>query len=168
MTETPMPTAYKDPKLPPPVELPEGPDWVGVLKVFDAHVAETLVVAARTLYPHQDLPERVYRRTVVAFDGLAAKMPAVAQGFAEFVDLVDGAMPVPFRELSESYRVNGLKAIEGTAAFRLVQRTTVRFLYDDIEVWQAFGYEGASAHLGGYVDRGFNDLDWLPEPPPGI
>jgi len=44
----------------------------------------------------------------------------------------------------------------------------VRFLYDDVEVWQAFGYEGASAHLGGYVNRGFNDLDWLPDPPAGV
>ncbi|MCB4769312.1 hypothetical protein LGR54_11910 [Ancylobacter sp. Lp-2] len=167
MTDTAI-TAYKDPKMPPPVDLPEGPEWVGVLKVFDAHAAETLVTAAHTLYPHQTLPERVYRRTVFAFDALAAKLPAVAQGFAEFVDLVDGAMPVPFRDLSESYRVNTLKAIEATPAFRLVQRSTVRFLYDDLEVWQAFGYEGAAVQLGGYINRGFNDLDWLPEPPPGI
>lgn len=168
MADVEFPKAYKDPKMPAPVELPDGPEWVDVLKVFDAHVAETLVVAARTLYPHQTLPERVYRRTIVAFDDLAARNSAIAQGFAEFVDLIDGATALPFRELSESYRVNALKAIEGTPAFRLIQRSTVRYLYDDLEVWQAFGYEGASVHLGGYVNRGFNDLDWLPEPPAGI
>ena len=26
------------------------------------------------------------------------------------------------------------------------------------------GYEGTSFDKGGYVNRGFNDLDWLPEP----
>lgn len=160
--------AHKDPKLPPPIEVPEGDEWVNMLSLFDAHVAETLVVAARTLYPHDAMPDRVYRRVVVNFDKMAAKAPAAAQSFAEFVDLADGAMPVMFRDLSESYRVNVLKELEKTSAFRLVQRSTVRFLYDDLEVWQAFGYEGASVHLGGYAKRGFNDLNWLPEPPAGV
>jgi hypothetical protein len=157
--------AHKDPKLPLPIALTEGPEWVAALRVFDARVADTLAVAARTLYPHDRLPERIYRRVVAALDGIAGKSPAAAQSIAEFVDLVDGAMPLPFRELSEGYRVAVLKGIEATAAFRLVQRTTVRFLYDDLEVWGAFGYEGASVHLGGYLKRGFNDLDWLPDPP---
>jgi len=161
-------TAHKDPKLPPPVELPDGPEWTSALALFGPHVAETLVAAVRTLYPHDGLPERVYRRTVFQFDAMAAKAPAAAQALAQFIDLVDGAMPVPFRDLSEGYRVQVLKGIEPSSAFRLVQRSSVRFLYDDVEVWQAFGYEGASVHLGGYVNRGFNDLDWLPDPPPGV
>lgn len=161
-------TAHKDPKLPPPIDLPEGPEWVTALKLFDAHVAETLLVAARTLYPHESLPDVVYRRTIFQFDKMASMAPVAAQSFAEFVDLLDTANPLPFRQLSESYRLAALRGIEGTTAFRLVQRSTVRFLYDDVEVWQAFGYEGASVQLGGYVNRGFNDLDWLPEPPAGI
>ena len=52
-------------------------------------------------------------------------------------------------------------------AFRFLQRASVRYLYDDLEVWQAFGYEGASYHLGGFIDRGFDDLDWLPDEQPG-
>jgi hypothetical protein len=30
-------------------------------------------------------------------------------------------------------------------------------------VAMGFGYEGASADKGGYIDRGFNDIDWLPK-----
>jgi hypothetical protein len=160
--------AHKDPKLPPPLTVAEGPKWVEALTLIDPQMAQTLLVAARTLYPHDGLPERVYRRVILHFDRMAAHSPAAAQSFAEFVDRVDAAMPLPFRELSESYRVAVLKGMETSAAFRLVQRSTVRFLYDDVEVWQAFGYEGASVHLGGYVARGFNDLDWLPEPPAGV
>lgn len=37
-------------------------------------------------------------------------------------------------------------------------------LYDDAEAWDALGYEGESFDKGGYIHRGFNDLDWLPEP----
>lgn len=158
--------AYKDPKLAGgAIALPDRPEWVAALRVFDAHVAQTLLVAARTLYPHDSLPERVYRRVVAEFDRMAGASPAAAQMMAQFVDLADETMPLPFVELSEGYRVEVLKRLEGTPAFRLVQRSAVRFLYDDIEVWKAFGYEGASVHLGGYVKRGFDDLDWLPDPP---
>lgn len=158
--------AHKDPKLAGrAIELPEGPEWVSALRVFDGHVAETLASVAHTLYPHDGLPERVYRRVVAQFDRMAGASPNAAQIMAQLVDLVDEAMPLPFVELSDGYRTEVLKRIEGTPAFRLVQRSAVRFLYDDIEVWQAFGYEGASVHLGGYVKRGFDDLDWLPDPP---
>ena len=34
-------------------------------------------------------------------------------------------------------------------------------LYNNPDVWEILGYEGASAHLGGYINRGFNDIDWL-------
>jgi hypothetical protein len=169
MTDSPVARiAHKDPKLPPPMNLPEGPEWVETLGTFGAHMAETLVLAVRTLYPHDRLPERIYRRTVHAIDRLATRLPAMAQIFAEFLDEADAAMPLPFRDLSEGYRVAVLKGMEGSRAFLLVQRSAVRFLYDDVEVWEAFGYEGASVHLGGYVRRGFDDLDWLPPVPAGV
>ena len=31
-------------------------------------------------------------------------------------------------------------------------------------LWPKFGYEGSSFEHGGYLHRGFNDLDWLPDP----
>ena len=34
-------------------------------------------------------------------------------------------------------------------------------LYNNKEVWPIFGYEGESASKGGYIDRGFDDIDWL-------
>ncbi len=58
-----------------------------------------------------------------------------------------------------------MKRHEGSQFFALVKATAVVELYDNPLVWKAFGYEGPSAHLWGYVNRGFNDLDWLPDPP---
>ena len=49
--------------------------------------------------------------------------------------------------------------------FGFIRRTTVLHLYDDHEVWEALGYEGESFSKGGYLHRGFDDLDWLPDPP---
>jgi hypothetical protein len=34
-------------------------------------------------------------------------------------------------------------------------------LYNNKEAWPLFGYEGASADKGGYITRGFDDINWL-------
>ena len=160
--------AHKDPRLPLAPALPDGPGWVSVLKVLDPGAAEALCAAVRTLYPHDVLSDGVYRRVVVALDQSAVKVPSTARLLVECVATLEAAFPVPFRDRSEGYRIAALKALEGTPAFRILQRSAVRFLYDDIEVWQAFGYEGAAHHLGGYLERGFDDLDWLPPVPPPV
>jgi len=28
-------------------------------------------------------------------------------------------------------------------------------------VWPKFGYEGSSSERGGYINRGFDDINWL-------
>ncbi len=33
--------------------------------------------------------------------------------------------------------------------------------YGDPVVWKFLGYEGPSNDLGGYVNRGFGDIEWL-------
>jgi hypothetical protein len=57
-----------------------------------------------------------------------------------------------------------LRTIERTEFFSFVRGNTVLTLYNLPEVWAALGYEGASVEKGGYLTRGFDDLDWLPEP----
>jgi len=153
-------TAYKDPKLPEAPAVSGAADWAAGLYGISAGDAETLVAAIRTLCPHDELPETVYRRVVVQFDRLPA-----SEHIAVFCRMLNDAGPVAFAALAETYRVQALKRIENTPEFTFVQRMAVRYLYDDVEVWSAFGYEGASVHLGGYVKRGFDDLDWLPPLP---
>ena len=41
--------------------------------------------------------------------------------------------------------------------------TTVRELYNNPAIWPHFGYEGPSGHKGGYVKRGFDQGDWIPD-----
>ena len=48
--------------------------------------------------------------------------------------------------------------------FSSVHGTGLVALYNNHDVWELLGYEGPSYDKGGYIDRGFNDLDWLPEP----
>lgn len=158
-------TAYKDDKLPPPLVVSDQADWAEGLRVIRPGQAEVLLAALQSLYPHRDVAQTVYRRVVLRFDAMAAGVEPAAAMFARFCEMLDAAWPVGFCALAASYRVAVLKALQESPEFVFVQRLGVRYLYDDIEVWAAFGYEGASVHRGGYVARGFNDLDWLPPLP---
>jgi hypothetical protein len=161
-------TAYKDPNLPAAPAVSDKADWAASLEILAAEDAEILLAAVMTMYPHETLSPLVYRRVIVHFDKVAAANPAAAAALAAFCDSLRAAGPLPFWELAESYRLQALKKIETEKTFFFVQRMAIRYLYDDVEVWAAFGYEGASVHLGGYVKRGFDDLDWLPPLPNDI
>jgi hypothetical protein len=45
--------------------------------------------------------------------------------------------------------------------FETVRSGLVVSLYNQQEIWPIFGYEGESFSKGGYIERGFNDIDWI-------
>jgi len=126
----------------------------------------TAMLAARTMFPHDTLPDEAYAKVVDALEAEAAgsdtAASAVEQGIAQLDD------PEPFAGLDADARLEAVKRIEGSELFELLQATSAVELYDNPLVWKAFGYEGPSTHLGGYLNRGFNDLDWLPDPPTAL
>jgi hypothetical protein len=63
----------------------------------------------------------------------------------------------------ETDRVALLQGIEKGALFTKLHGDLLVTLYNNKEVWPKFGYEGSSADKGGYINRGFNDIDWLPQ-----
>ena len=69
----------------------------------------------------------------------------------------------PFVGLEEKEKLAAVLAIEGSPFFEAMRAATARHLYDDRALWPRFGYEGASSHLGGYIERGFDDIDWISE-----
>lgn len=128
---------------------------------LDKHALATLTAMARALYPHDFLDDAPYRRVVdiVAEEGGSARRTLLEEGVAA----LDAAVERPFVDLSEKERVTALYAIEGSQFFEVVRAATARHLYDNRELWPRFGYEGASSHLGGYIERGFDDIDWISE-----
>ena len=56
-----------------------------------------------------------------------------------------------------------LKDIEATPFFRKVQGGLVTGLYNNKKLWPLFGYEGSSVEHGGYLERGFDDIKFIPK-----
>lgn len=72
------------------------------------------------------------------------------------------AYGVPYADVGwEHQRVKLLRAMESDAFFQAVRGDLVVSLYNQKELWPIFGYEGESASKGGYIKRGFDDIDWL-------
>ena len=61
-------------------------------------------------------------------------------------------------------RENLVTKLAGSDFFEKIRGTSVVSLYNNEMAWAHFGYEGPSYDLGGYFERGFQDLDWLPDP----
>ncbi|HKV56491.1 MAG TPA: hypothetical protein VJN94_17790, partial [Candidatus Binataceae bacterium] len=81
------------------------------------------------------------------------------------VTRLDRVKGKPFATLSETEQVEVLKQVDSTAFFKKVQGVELVSLYDNHGVWKKLGYPGASYPIGGYLHHGFNDLNWLPDPP---
>ncbi len=67
----------------------------------------------------------------------------------------------PYADVSdETARIAIVKKIETGAFFNKVYNDAIVGLYNQPEVWPKFGYEGPSSAKGGYLHRGFSDIDW--------
>jgi hypothetical protein len=122
----------------------------------------TITAAARTMYPHDALPDDVYAP-------VGEKLAEAAREDSEVARTIDDGVSVlndgrSFTELSADEQLKTLEGIEGSDFFELVRSTAVVEVYSDQRTWQLVGYEGPSFDQGGYINRGFNDLDWLPDP----
>ena len=115
----------------------------------------------RAMFPHDRFPEGPYLRTADAIIKKANGTPGLALTLRSgLIDLRANS----FSAMNKAEATKYLKDIEGSGFFSLVHGSTVTGLYTDSEVHEILGYEGSSFDKGGYINRGFNDLDWLPEP----
>lgn len=132
-------------------------------KIMDIGSAELglLTKMLSVLYPHKTFGTELYKRAAEAV--IAACETSPADKITLHMGL-KALSEVSFENMDNENATNYLKSIEGNSFFSSVTGTGLVALYNDHDVWKLLGYEGASYHLGGYVDRGFNDLDWLPEP----
>jgi hypothetical protein len=137
--------------------------WGLAPQALSPEAMATLVTLARDIYPHDRVPDRFYAVAVKSHDETAASDAAhkalIEEGVA---DLDRRAGPSGYRLTRwEDERLAILREIEATPFFQTVRGGLVTGLYNQQELWPLFGYEGESYSQGGYITRGFDDIDWL-------
>lgn len=127
---------------------------------------KVLLLMARDIFPHDKLAEKYYMHAIEPYDVAAAKDPALKMLLTDGIALLNTSSQ---KMMGKSYtgipeelsRVEVLKSIESTPFFQKIKGDLVTGLYNNKKIFALFGYEGSSWEKGGYVNRGFNDIDWL-------
>ena len=132
--------------------------WAMSTKALTGDEAAMLVRMARATYPHDMLDDAIYGKVVYALDEKAAADPALLRSLQEGAATLKSKK---FDTLDEAGQEAVLREIETSAPFQAVRGECVTGIYNNPDVWKVLGYEGASAELGGYINRGFSDIDWL-------
>lgn len=135
--------------------------WALEVTAITPEEMATLLQMARDVYPHDQVPDRFYAVAVKGYDS-EEKKAFVAEGVAELNAAAKAQGHSDYVSIGwEEDRVKVLQAVEGGTFFQTVRSGLVTGLYNQKEIWPIFGYEGESFSQGGYIDRGFNDIDWL-------
>ena len=135
--------------------------WAVEVTVITPDQMATLLQMARDIYPHDQVPDLHYAVAVKGYDSEDMKA-MVAEGVAALDAAAKAAGFESYVAAGwEEDRVKLLQGIEMTPFFQTVRSGLVTGLYNQKEVWPIFGYQGESFSQGGYIERGFNDIDWL-------
>lgn len=118
-----------------------------------------LVRLARLLYPHDGVADDVYIEIIDGISSDSANGPLLDSA----MDALSAAQPGDWFDLDTDEQVAAMKSVEKESFFEAIRAGVRDRFYTHPKVWEHIGYPGSSVEFGGYVDRGFDDIDWLPE-----
>jgi hypothetical protein len=147
------------------VTCPQGA-WAVTPKALAPTTLATLIQMSRDIYPHDRIADKYYAKTVTGLDENADGDDAFKQTLENGVVDLDAAAKLAGADnyLSvgwEKDRVAILRDIEDSAFFQAVRGNLITGLYNNPDVWPLLGYEGESFSRGGYLEHGFDDIDWV-------
>ncbi len=146
--------------------LGQGNAWAAEAKALKPQTFATLIQACRDIYPHDHLADSFYAKVVMGFDTAAMESEDDKSLFEDGVAALDqsaqNAHGFDYIDTGwEIQRVEILRGMQEDPFFQRLRGTLVTGIYNNPDVWPIFGYEGESAAKGGYIKRGFDDIDWL-------
>ncbi len=136
-------------------------NWALEVDHLQPETMATLIQMARDIYPHDRVGDQFYAMAVKGYDSAEAA-PGIEEGVAALNQAARDLGHARYTDIGwERDRVDLLRSIEDTAFFQQIRGGLVTGLYNQKAVWPVFGYEGESFSQGGYIDRGFDDINWL-------
>lgn len=140
--------------------------WTADFNQLGAETAATLLLMARDIFPHDNLGDKYYVAVIRPYEEEAGRDADLKKMIHEGIADLDRAGQQHFKQNyaeipQEMDRIGLLMAIQNTPFFQRIRGDMVTSLYNNKDVWPFFGYEGSSWEKGGYLHRGFDDIDWL-------
>lgn len=138
---------------------------------LDGGQTALLTRMVQDIYPHPGLLTLGHYQAIVAAvggkaDADAAVSANLTAGLARLDDAARSLHGAPYIELDDADAREGLlRAFQHEGFFQTVRWTAYFGIYNNKEVWPLFGYQGSSVEHGGYIDRGFSDITFVPQGP---
>lgn len=126
----------------------------------------TLLRMARDVYPHDTLEDKYYRQVMVPLAKQAETDPKLMDQLTIGIEALNQESKARYSTTyinvqTEEERVAVLKAIEASAFFQKIKGDLMMGIYNNPEIWKKFGFGGSSWQHGGYINRGYDEIDWI-------
>jgi hypothetical protein len=118
---------------------------------------------ARLLYPHDAIADDVYAEVIDDILSAAADDASLMETLGDAVTALNAVQGGDWFEIDADDQIKAMKSVESEPFFAAIQGGVMARFYNHPKVWGHIKYPGSSVEFGGYVDRGFDDIDWLPE-----
>ena len=148
-----------------PMIIGKDKSWAATFSNIGADDAATLIQMARDIYPHDFLADKYYAKVIQGYDSAAGKDKALKSMISKECKKINSAAKKKYKNNyrminREVERVDILKSNTKSPLFAKVRGDPVTGLYNNKEVWPKFA-EVSRLRKGGYLNRGYNDIDWL-------
>jgi len=115
------------------------------------------------LFPHQKLHQEVYQQVAIRIGDKVQQSKELLPLMSRAMDKMANGSYEKWMTLSAQEKTASLKTLQRTPFFQFTLNEAINGIYHHPDTWRLLGFEGSSLEFGGYINRGFNDIDWLPE-----
>jgi hypothetical protein len=123
---------------------------------------QALVIYAHLLLPILPPDDSAYQQSAAALVERARLNSQVAMLLRSNIDELVGEQSGSWLTMSAQERAALVAQQAGTPFYSLARWATTETVMRDFRVWEMVGYQGSAIDKGGYLHRGFDDIDWLP------
>ncbi len=138
---------------------------------LDERQSTLLLRMVQDIYPHPELLQVAHYQAIAdtvtkgAGDD-AATATALTDGLGRIDALANQLHGTGYVAIEDADTREGvLRHFQHEGFFQGVRWTAYFGIYDNKEIWPLFGYQGSSVEQGGYIDRGFSDITFVPQGP---
>lgn len=128
------------------------------LRIEKATLAQYAYFIVPLLEPSHDR----YRQVAEKISTVARQVPPLAGLKDAGIAALSATDKGSWSKLSRADREDTVKLMADTPFFNFLRWNATEIVLREPGLWQQLGYQGSAIEQGGYLNRGFDDIDWLP------
>lgn len=130
---------------------------------FTTEDRQAMTVFAQRLFPLRNVDWTVYKEITDGLFIAASSDKDLTTTLQNGIAALQGSQGNNWLASDKESQIEIMNGMKDLPVFNDIHDRILTPLIEHPDVWQAIGYGGPSLHLGGYIGRGFDDIDWLPE-----